>query len=442
MLLSTVTPAQRQRLQKLWEEARDILAHGTSPPSRKVAENIHDLLAECVVADPGNTVYLDALLINLRHLHPKPRFSLQALFSSPCPAYKAFMAAMNRENSLELLSLGPAALREAGKQLSMTILVPLADACVSLDLAQAEVRYLQEALYYSPEEASLMVSLVRALMRQGRFEEARSTLASLSTRADMPLIAHDLAAILNGDPSVHDAHESIRAVLTTLQEAVAADPTSPEHHLALAAALVQLGQFDDAEAAASKAQSLSGGDLAVREQGEEVALARLRRQVEIARLLVEHEPSKAHQETLRRWQEEFGRLELATLNARSERFPQDAQLKLEVAIRLKRAGNYSVAIQRLEEILPADPRPPSVLIELGECWQHLRQFEKGLEFYRQAIAAAEGQSEGEPLKLALYRGGLLASALDQNQQAKVWLERLVALDPGFKDARHRLLLLR
>src|SRR5688572_14673265 len=94
--LSPITPAQRQRLQKLWEEARSIMAQAGSPPGRKDAEKIHDLLAECVIADPGNTVYLDALLMNLRQLHPKSRFSLQALFSSPFQAYKAFMAAMNR----------------------------------------------------------------------------------------------------------------------------------------------------------------------------------------------------------------------------------------------------------------------------------------------------------------------------------------------------------
>ncbi|MGI8980067.1 MAG: tetratricopeptide repeat protein [Pirellulaceae bacterium] len=439
--LSPITPAQRQRLQKLWEEARAVMVRAGSPPSRKEAENIHELLAECVVADPGNTVYLDALLMNLRQLHPKSRFSLQAIFSSPFQAYKSFMAATNRDNPIELLSLGPAALREDGKHLNMGILVALADACAALDLPQAEVRYLQEALHQWPNEPSLMVGLVTALMRQGRFDEARSTLASLSTRVEKPLMAHDLEAILNGDSSVHDAREPIRAVLATLQEAVAADPTSPEHHLALAAAYVQLGQFDEAEASAAKAQSLSGGDLAVREQAEEVALARLQRQVEIARRLVEHEPSPAHQQTLRRWEEELGRLELATLHARSERFPQDAPLKLEVAIRLKRAGNYSGAIQRLEEIAADHALRPSVLIELGECWQHLRQFEKALGLYSQAIAAAEEHNQSEPLQLALYRAGCLATAMQQTAAARNWLVRLVSLDPNFKDARQRMLLL-
>ena len=195
------------------------------------------------------------------------------------------------------------------------------------------------------------------------------------------------------------------------------------------------------DAAAANAMSLSGGDLQVREQVEEISLARLRNNVAIAHRLVEHDPSSAHQQTLRRWEEELGRLELATLHARSERFPQDAGLKLEVAIRLKRAGNYSGAIQRLEEIAADHSLRPSVLLELGECWQHLRQFDKALDLYTQAIAAAEELSQGEPLHLALYRAGSLAAAMQRTADAQAMFQRLLTLAPDFKDARQRLLLL-
>jgi tetratricopeptide (TPR) repeat protein len=211
--------------------------------------------------------------------------------------------------------------------------------------------------------------------------------------------------------------------------------------LTLAAEHVELKQFDEAEGAAAKALSLSGGDLAVREQVEEISLARLKNNVAIARRLVEHEPSPAHQQTLRRWEEELGRLELATLHARSERFPQDARLKLEVAVRLKRAGNYSGAVQRLEEIATDHSLRPSVLLELGECWQHLRQFEKALDFYTQAIAIAEELSQPDPLHLALYRAGFLAAAMQHTVSAKALFQRLVTLAPDFKDAHQRLLLL-
>ena len=62
-------------------------------------------------------------------------------------------------------------------------------------------------------------------------------------------------------------------------------PSSAKDFLALAAEHVNLGHFDEAEAAAAKALSLSGGDLAVREQVEDISLARLQNNVAIARRL-------------------------------------------------------------------------------------------------------------------------------------------------------------
>ncbi len=239
-----------------------------------------------------------------------------------------------------------------------------------------------------------------------------------------------LVAILDGPAILNSPQEEL---LSRTESRLSA----PDF-LALAAEHVGLKQFDEAEAAAAKALSLSGGDLAIREQVEDISLARLKNNVAIARRLVDHDPSPAHQQTLRQWEEELGRLELATLNARSERFPQDAGLKLEVAVRLKRAGNYSGAIQRLEEIAADHSQRPNVLIQLGECWQHLRQFEKALGLYIQAIASAEELDQHEPQKLALYRAGSLASAMQQTGEAKAWFQQLVSLDSEFKDARQRL----
>jgi tetratricopeptide (TPR) repeat protein len=299
------------------------------------------------------------------------------------------------------------------------------------DLPEAEIRYLREALHFAPDHPKGLQQLARALMTQGRFDETRSLITRLKELPgrDPHEIDH-LLAILDGPASPAAAQEELP--LRTESQHSAAD------FLALAAEHVGLKQFDEAEAAAAKALSISGGDLSVREQVEEILLARLKNNVAIARRLVEHEPSEAHQRTLRRWEEELRRLELETLNARSERFPQDANLKLQVAVRLKRGGNYSGAVQRLEEIAAGESLRSQVLIELGECWQHLRQFEKALDFYTQAIASAEGGQQQEPLQLALYRAAILAAAMQRTADAKVWLERLVSLAPDFKDAQQRL----
>ena len=422
--LSPITPARRQRLQKLWEEARAIMAQAASRPDRKEAERIHELLAECVGADPGNTVYLDAFLLNLRQVRLQPKGWWTNILGRKSPE-----------------AHGPASLKNcSGEEAYISQLLKLADRSSQIDAPEAEIRYLREALHFSPQSLRVLRNLSCSLLRQGRFDEAGTAVLSLASAAGGSDEVRSLLAILNGSADSRE-HLPGYAALASLEAAANGESANPSDFLALATAYARLGLFDSAEAAAAKAQSLSGGDLAVREQVEEVALARLQRQVEIARRLVEHEPSPAHQQTLRRWEEELGRLELATLHARSERFPQDAGLKLEVAIRLKRAGNYSGAIQRLEEIATDHTLRPSVLTELGECWQHLRQFGKALDLYTQAIAAAEEREPREPLHLALYRAGSLAAAMQRTADAKAAFQRLLTLAPDFKDARQRLLLL-
>src|SRR5262245_10707917 len=56
-----ITPDLRRRLQQRYEEAQRLAAR-----HRPDFRRIHELLAECIRADPGNILYLDALFANLR----------------------------------------------------------------------------------------------------------------------------------------------------------------------------------------------------------------------------------------------------------------------------------------------------------------------------------------------------------------------------------------
>jgi tetratricopeptide (TPR) repeat protein len=414
-----ITPAQRQRLQKLWEEARGLMVRAGSPGSRNEADKIHEVLAECVAGDPGNTVYLDAFLLNLRQLRSQQRGWWKNIFGRPYSD-----------------THGPAALKNcSGEDAFLSQLLRLADFSSQIDAPEAEIRYLQEALHYQPGDEAILRKVISSLLRQGRFDEARTVAIALRETTGHSQEMKVLERLFLGPQGFNNR---VALSLPSIEVKARLESASPDDYRELASALAEVFEFDKAEAAAAKALSLSGGDLAVREQVEDISLARLKNNVAIARRLVEHEPSEAHQQTLRRWEDELGRLELETLNARSERFPQDASLKLQVAVRLKQAGNYSGAAQRLEEIAISESLRPQVLIELGECWQHLRQFEKALDIYTQAIASAEGREQQEPLQLALYRAAILAAAMQRTVDAKAWLEQLISLAPDFKDAQQRL----
>ena len=68
------------------------------------------------------------------------------------------------------------------------------------------------------------------------------------------------------------------------------------------------------------------------------------------------------------------------------------QVRMELAQRLKQAGNYQRGDPATGGGADAFGRDDTaVLVELGENWQHLRQFAKALDYYQQAIAVAESR---------------------------------------------------
>src|SRR5678815_406855 len=213
--LPPVTPAQRQRLQKLWEEARGFIAR--QPRQPEDAERIHKLLVECVATDPGNTVYLDALLMNLRELAPKNRVGSSTwafLMPKSGAIARRYLKEFPAGGPAKALALGPAALRDSGRRF-LDVLTVLATACGELDLPQAEIRYLQECLHWFPDE-DVTMGLARALLRQGRFDEARSLIESCDLGSER---FRPIFQLLNGG-------ERDFTSLLPLQQAAVDEPTN------------------------------------------------------------------------------------------------------------------------------------------------------------------------------------------------------------------------
>jgi tetratricopeptide (TPR) repeat protein len=230
----------------------------------------------------------------------------------------------------------------------------------------------------------------------------------------------------------------------------AQQPVQVDSSLAVAAALRSQGRLAAAEHHLTQAQHAAGGDLRILTLREDLRLAHSQERLAIARARALTDPHPKAQALVGRMEQEHNRLEIDILHVRSERHPDDGPLRLELARRLKLAGNYSGAIQRLEEALADPTLAAEANLELGECWQHLRQYDKAREFYQRAIGQADhaeaslraGKASADlppqPLSAALYRLGVLATAMNDPHEARAVLGRLVAIDPNYKDARQRL----
>jgi tetratricopeptide (TPR) repeat protein len=298
-----------------------------------------------------------------------------------------------------------------------------AAAAAHFDFDQVELRYLQAAREKAPDDVETMRALGQSLARQGRFEDAIGPWCAV-------------LALQPGDKEGQQAMDDLRGVHQASQE-IATPDHDADALLERARRSQDAGDFAAAEACLAKAQSALGGDLSVLAMREDLRIRHAEQRVQIARRRAVSDQHPKAQRLVQRLADEQTRLEIEILNARAERLPGDAGIRIDLARRLKQAGNFSGAVQRLEEALRLKPDEPAALVELGECWQHLRQFAKALELYERATANAQNSAEAMG-KLAHYRAGVLAAVLGQTDAARDHFRLVHAADPGYKDAGERL----
>lgn len=391
-----IPPDLRHKLQQNHEQALRLSA-ARSPD----ATRIYELLAECVRSDPGNMLYLGAFLTHVRPVSPS-WFSRAVRWLEWMKPGGAKIAAANDGDDVVLRGAPEILARHPRKHGD---LARLAQAAAAYELDQAELRYWELAVEAAPGDAEIVRGFVQALTWQGHFTQAVEAWRKL-------------LAVLPGDE-------------TALQAIAALSPAVDSSQ----------NDFASAEQALDDEQAAGAPLLAMMARREEFQISRSQHRLTIAERLAANDEHPRAQTLARRLYAEHQHVVAEILHLRAERLPQDWQTRLALARALKRSGNFSGAISRLEEAARLREHDPEILIELGECWQHLRQFAKALEFFRQAIGAAELPEQAirtEILQIARYRAAVLAEALGQSGEARALYRALMDSDAGHKEARQRL----
>ena len=450
-----LTLSERRRLQKNYDQAARWMAEDSY--DRDAA---HRILLDCVHSDPGNAVYITALLENLRRKFPQSgRGGGWSLFSGKGGLKKA----ASGENWAEVFRQGPEILGRKG--FDPEILLPLADACRQCDFAEAELAYLRAILETSPEEVEAIRRVAHAMGRTGHFEEAvthwrkvekldpyddqAAQMISVMTLEKCraydgsdppPEDDDDATATAELDPK--DKPKKRELVLTRRQELeqqIVNHPEGLENYLELADLLVAEKRIYDAYRTLTKAAQISS-DLEVTERLEDVTILRARQQIEIAKRRATEEPTAEAYELVERLSEELSQLELETAHTRSERYPHDLQKRYQLGLRFKERGSHLQAAGHFEACLADADRQAEASLEIGECLQHLQKFPEALQHYRQAVQWSKegGQDQLECRMLALYRAGVLAEAMQLGDSAEQYFQELTRLDADYKDAADRL----
>jgi tetratricopeptide (TPR) repeat protein len=210
-----------------------------------------------------------------------------------------------------------------------------------------------------------------------------------------------------------------------------------EPYLELADLLERDVSMDEAEQVLAAALAASGNDLKIREHVEDRHLRWGRHKVLMAEKRLEGGDSADARATVERLKTAQAKREIDIYAARAARYPENVIWKYELAMRLKAAGNYAEAIRHFQEVLQDPRRKGAVSLELGECFQKIKQYELAMRNYEAAVELLT-EREAELRKRALYRAGVLASGLGDPDAARKHLSALAGLDFGYRDVAARL----
>lgn len=225
--------------------------------------------------------------------------------------------------------------------------------------------------------------------------------------------------------------------LQQLQKKLATSPTDYETAFELADLLEREASIEEAEKVLVDALAASGNDLKVQEHLEDRQIRWSKRRVMLAEKQVQISDNEATRETLDRLRTALVKQEIDIFAARVERYPDNVSWKFELAIRLKTAGSPAEAIKYFQAVQVDSRRRGAVALELGECFQKIKQYPLAMRNYQTAVESL-GEREIDLRKRALYRAGVLAAALKDRDAALKFLSNLAEIDFGYRDVAQRL----
>jgi len=479
-----IPPQLRRVLQQCYDHAVQLMAkEGYS----------HDYasksLLQCVTGDPGNHTYVTAFLDNLQAKYKNNKKGSTFGFGGGGDR-RAFKKAVTAKEWPTILKLGPALLEK--NPWDVQVLRPMADACEEFFYNEVELRYLKNALDGKPKDLDVIRHCAMSLARMAQFDQAiacwrRVTEIKKNDTEALEMISKltvDKTKAAGGIESTESLTPKQRERLKRLKkykETLAADaageasqsaatdvaapqragieltarqklereiqdfPGEVDNYCQLAILLLEENRFNDAERVLKKGLTVGGAELKIQEQLEDCQMARAAHQVKIAEQQIAANKTEAGKQEAQRLTDQLRRdqirCEMEIYESRSQRYPDDLDLKYQVARRLKKIGNYAEAIKRLKELANDPKYAAKAAVETGEAFELLKQYPRAIKSYQQAIQLCDGSSTREQARkaYAMYRTALLTMiAVKDNAAAAQLFTELLEFSPGYKDAAARL----
>ncbi len=433
--LSPPSPAERSRLTKCFTTGSDNLRKGNY-------DYAIELFGSCVAGDPASAIYLQKFMEALyKKFSKKKKGGLASLLSAGSRGSLKRLVASGKTR--EALKTGLDVLKK--DPFDVACILSLADACGEAHCLETQGLFLRRALDVAPKDISVNKHCANYAERLGEYDQAISCWQRLAATKSVREEADREIARLSVEKTrqklesrgVSSKESSDVSPLEELRQKLAASPTDYETAFELSDLLEREASIEEAETVLLDVLAASGNDLKVREHLEDRQIRWAKQRVMVAEKQLQNTDSEDNKETVARLKTALLKQEIDVFAARVERYPDNVSWKYELAMRLKTAGSPAEAIKFFQQVQMDSRRRGAVALELGECFQKIKQYPLAMRNYQTAVESL-GDREVESRKRALYRAGVLAAAMKDKDAALKFLSNLAELDFGYRDVAERL----
>ncbi len=300
------------------------------------------------------------------------------------------------------------------------------------------------------DESAELLAKPASLEAQEAHKAISRLQVDMTVRTTHDRAQQEIIAAAGGDVSAFQASAAkFKAIrrdrMTELEEKIASNPAELLLYQELAEIHVKAERWTEAENILLRGLEATGGDLRVREQLEDVQIRHARQQSHIADRRAAESKTPEAQQQAQQVSQELIRQEMEVFRKRVERYPTNTHWKFELGSRLKQSGNFGEAINMLQYAKNDPKHRGAVLLELGECFQQIKQFRLAKQHYVDAVQAIP-ERDVELRKKALYRAAKLsvglATEIDPHQvneeelaDAEKYFTQLAGLDFSYRDVR-------
>ena len=451
--IEALSPATRARLQKCFEYGNKQMQMGNH-------DYATDMFIQCVTGDPGNLIYMQTYIGNIRIKYGNNKKGASFGFFKSGGAKGSLKTAEMRKKWADVLKAGCEALKT--NPWDDAVFFSMGKACLEMGYSDTGLAYLKHAVECNPEDVEINRVAATELGARHIYEqsiacwqrilnqkpddlEAQKAITDLlmeqtikrveagGPRAEAVRKSNDSAGT-GEEPEETEVSDDPYSKLTPedgFEKRLAKNPNNRNIYEEMYEYFFQKGNLKKAEETCRRALAVFAKDDVFSFRMADVQVMRSREELERIKQLFAKEPSAQLKEQFAKQKADYDAKKLTIIKIKLERNPNSGQLHMEYGQYLMKHGQFKEAINEFQAAKIDQTIKGECMLALAFCFQQIQQYRLAMMHFESALESLTG--EGEYVKEALYHGARLAYHLEDYKKADDFAHRLAIIDFSYKD---------